>query len=125
MAVEKSSQTQTQLQALSVYLSAQQSRLIQTSARVDAVQKDLDTAARNSKVLANRVADLQIAMVAARPDERVQIQEALTATGREAAQAAEYATQIQVRQAAAAADMQTELARWADLIGKLEQAIKQ
>ena len=44
MAFEKSTHTQTQLQGLSVYLSAQQSRLSQTSARVDTIRKDLDIA---------------------------------------------------------------------------------
>jgi septal ring factor EnvC (AmiA/AmiB activator) len=56
VAVEKSTQTQTQLQGLSVYLSAQQSRLIQTSARVDTIRKDLDIAFRDSKTLADRLA---------------------------------------------------------------------
>ena len=41
-AVEALTKVQAQTQALGVYLSAQQSRLTQTAARVDAVQKDLE-----------------------------------------------------------------------------------
>ena len=126
VAVEKSTQTQTQLQGLSVYLAAEQSRLVQTSARVDAIRKDLNAAARDSKALASRIATVQANLATqATPEMRAQMQEMLTATIAEAARATEYETQLRAREAAASTDLQNELARWSDRIARLEQTIKQ
>src|SRR6266550_560915 len=44
LSVEKGADSQTQVQAMTVYLSAQQSRLLQVSARADGLRKDLDAA---------------------------------------------------------------------------------
>lgn len=126
VAVEKSTQTQTQLQGLSVYLSAQQSRMIQTSARVDTIRKDLDVAARNSKALTDRVAAARASLASnPNPDVRAEAQDMLTVVTREATQATAYEAQLRAREAEASADLQTELTRWSDLIARLEQTIKQ
>ena len=125
MAVEKSTQTQTQLQGLSVYLSAQQSRLIQTSARVDTIRKDLDIAVRDSKALADRVAAARASLAnELNPDLKAQVQDMLTAITREAAHATAYEAQIRAREAESLADLQTEFTRWSELIARLEQAMR-
>ncbi len=119
-------QTQTQLQGLSVYLSAQQSRLIQTSARVDTIRKDLDIAARDSKTVADRLAAARASLAnELDPDLRAQVQDMLTAVTGEATQATAHEAQIRAREAEAFADLQTELTRWSELIARLEQAIRQ
>jgi chromosome segregation ATPase len=125
MAVEKSTQTQAQLQGLSVYLSAQQSRLIQTSARVDTIRKDLDIAVRDSKALADRIAALRENLAKeSNPELTARWQDMLTDLTREAARGAAYQTQIRAREAESFTELQTELARWSDLIARLEQTMK-
>jgi hypothetical protein len=126
VAVEKSTQTQTQLQGLSVFLSAQQSRVLQASARVDALRKDLTNAARDSRALADRIIGLQNALTTEQsPEVRQQFQEMLAASKREAAQATESENQIRVSEAEASAELQAELNRWSELTSRLEQVIKQ
>jgi len=44
LAVEESARRQTQTQAISIYLAAQQSRMVQLSTRLDAVRKELGAA---------------------------------------------------------------------------------
>lgn len=50
-AVEKSTDTQTQIQALTAALSAQQSRLLQVSARAESLRKDVDAATAEHAVV--------------------------------------------------------------------------
>src|SRR5262245_33379669 len=56
VAVQESLSRQTQAQALGVYLSAQQARLVQVGARVDAARKELDDLTARSKELGDRLA---------------------------------------------------------------------
>src|SRR6187455_1271305 len=58
MAVQQLAQTQSQTQALGVYLSVQQSRVLQVSSQLDSVRKDLDTTAFQATELAAKLADL-------------------------------------------------------------------
>jgi hypothetical protein len=126
LAIERSTQTQTQIQGLSVYLSAQQSRLVQTSARVDSIRKDLDVAARDSKAAADNIAGLRAELDnRSDPKARAQIEDGLVGMTRQGAQAAAYEAQLRTREAEAYRDLQTELARWTELITRLEQAIAQ
>src|ERR1051325_2226818 len=56
LAVQQLSQTQSQTQALGVYLSVQQSRVLQVSSQLDAARKELDAASLHSNELATKLA---------------------------------------------------------------------
>src|SRR5688572_1699190 len=58
VAVEELTRSQTQTQALGVYLSVQQSRILQLAARVDSARKDLETATLRSQKIGSTVADI-------------------------------------------------------------------
>src|SRR4051794_31521980 len=57
-AVQQLAQSQTQTQALGVYLSVQQSRIVQAANRMDAVRKDLDSAVVRSQDVENQLASM-------------------------------------------------------------------
>jgi len=126
LAVEKGTQTQTQTQGLSVYLSAQQSRLVQLSTRVDALRRDVDAAAAQSGVVNDRFAEVQKALAGPLDAvERVAVTNVLATTRNDVARATERENQARNREAQASSELQTELARWSELIGRLEAIIRQ
>lgn len=126
LALERSTQSQTKIQGISVYLSAQQSRVIQTSARVDSIRKDLDAAARDSRAIAARMADLRAALEKeSGADGRAEVEQMLAALAKQGSQAATYEAQIGSREAEAYTDLQNEITRWSELIARLEEAIQQ
>ena len=59
LAVEQSGRTQTQAQALGIFLSAQQSRILQMTTRLDVARKELDGIAQRSIEHANELASLE------------------------------------------------------------------
>ena len=59
LAVQQLAQTQSQTQALGVYLSVQQSRVLQVSSQLDAARKELDATASQANELATKLADLE------------------------------------------------------------------
>ena len=127
LAIEKGTQAQTQIQGLSVYLSAQQSRLIQLSTRLDGLRRELDVAITQAGVANERAADVQKSLLSGQLDavERKAVEGAQGAFKNELARATARENDLRNREAQAAGELQTELARWTDLIGRLEQAIKQ
>jgi hypothetical protein len=126
LSVEKSAQTQAQIQALSVYLAAEQSRLVQVSSRADSLQKDLDAAVLGTAVATDRVDGLQNELRKTQPPEmKAEIEEALAGAKRDLKRATATESQIQIRQSEAAATMQSELGRWSELIARLQRAANQ
>jgi chromosome segregation ATPase len=126
-AVEKSTQIQTQIQGLGVYLSAQQSRLIQMSGRVEALRRELDAAVQQSQGLNAQIQQARETLTGGTltPPERDAVQDMLTGLTRQLPQSTARENQIRARESEANADLQTELTRWSDLITRLEQAIRQ
>ena len=59
LAVQQLAQTQSQTQALGVYLSVQQSRLVQTASRLDSARHELEEATDRSSDLAASLADIE------------------------------------------------------------------
>lgn len=126
LSVEKSAQTQAQIQALSVYLAAEQSRLVQVSSRADSLQKDLDAAVLGTAVATDRVDGLQNELKKTYPPEmKAQIEEALAGAKQDLKRATAAESQLQSRQSEAAATLQSELGRWSDLIARLQRAANQ
>jgi chromosome segregation ATPase len=125
LAVEESTRSQTQTQALAVYLSAAQSRLVQVAGRLDAVRSELNAARARSRELTDSLANVQ-AQLAGRPlpDIRDQLQEMSRVLKQQADRAAEQEQGISTRESELNQAFQAEETRWAGLIGRLEQLIK-
>lgn len=125
LAIEESAKTQTQTQAMSVYLSAQQSRLIQTSARLDAVRTELGGAVAQTRMFAAQAASAQSELaqttVAA---ERAHLTEMVRMFKDQADRAAEHEERIRNRETELLQAFRADEARWMELIARLEQLIK-
>lgn len=122
-AVEKSTDTQTQIQALTAALSAQQSRLLQVSSRADELKKQFETAAKahadvvqsittNTNALAAGTLNVEVRGAVADMVKEMRVQEQHLA-----------ADEAQARAALTEAEgaVQAELSRWTDLMTRLDQ----
>ena len=125
IAVEKSGQTQAQIQALGIYLSAQQSRLVQLAARADSLQRERDGQADQARRLSGDVTELEklllLPLTTPGGPSREDLQQQLTTVKRELASMTAMEAQAGARHSQASAELQTELGRWNDLIARLEQ----
>ena len=125
VAVEDSTRTQSQIQMLSVYLSAQQSRMIQVTSRLDATRRELADAAARSREAAIRVSNAQTeAVEAKRPEEREEAADMVHMFKEQVDAAAAREQALRAREAELLQAWQAEEARWAELITKLEQSVK-
>jgi|SRR5579864_1738657 len=125
LAVEESTRSQTQTQALAVYLAAQQSRLVQVGGRLDAVRTELAAAAGRFRELTDSLASAQTRLATLnQPEMRADLEEVVRAFKQQSDRAAEQVQQLTARESELAQMFQTEEARWADLIARLEQTIK-
>ena len=115
---------------MAVYLSAQQSRLLQVSARADAVRKELETAVRERSQIADMVSEVERALTGPPPvapngkpipDLR---QAELSEMRRGLARATALEADLRSRESEATAAVQTELNRWSEMIARLEQATR-
>jgi chromosome segregation ATPase len=124
LAVQQLAQTQSQTQALGVYLSAQQSRMLQVSSQLDAARKELDTAAGRSSELSSRLASIEEDLRRiSDPDRRSQVEGAGREMKRELSAAAAQEQQARAREQELSQSLQTEEARWLALISRLEALI--
>ena len=124
LAVEESGRRQTQTQAVSVYLAAQQSRMVQLSTRLDAVRKELGAAEAASRQLVslagNAEGDLARSMP---PEERNETNGMLRLFKDQAAGAVEREQRIRQQETELLQALQVEETRWRDLIARLQQAV--
>src|SRR5688572_476593 len=126
-AVEKAAQTQAQVQAMAVYLSAQQNRLNQTASRTDALHRELATITDKRAQLSQQIGELQEALAGALRDEndRKAIEGGVASRKRELAQAFAAENEFRSRVAGADAHLQADLAQWTEMITRLEQLTRQ
>jgi len=124
VAVEDASRAQTQTQALSVALAAQQSRMQQLSARIDAVKRDVATAEQSAKQTAFMLKSAQDGMAGSDPAERKQSAEILPMFKQQADATAATLNDLRRRELDLQQAMQMEEQRWQDLINRLEAAIR-
>ena len=125
VSLEEAARTQAQTQALAVYLSAQQSRMVQLSARLDAVRNDLSGASARGREAARNMAEAQQeAAQATDPRGRAEAADMVLMFKQQADQAAAQEQAFRSRETDLAQALQAEEARWADLIARLEQSIK-
>src|SRR5688572_19473980 len=125
LAIEQSSRTQTQAQALGIFLSAQQSRILQVTTRLDAARKELDAAAQRAMDHANQLARLeeQIPQVSDQ-NERTAMEDQSTHLKVAIKTVAAQEQQARARETEMLQAWQQEEARWNDLIARLQQIVE-
>jgi len=125
LAVEESTRSQTQTHALGVYLSAQQSRLVQVSARLDAARRELDAVTIRSRETSTDLANTEDALLrVAKPEAKSQLEMQGRMLKHELDKVAPQLQQAQTREAELSQMLQAEEARWTDLIARLEQLVR-
>jgi uncharacterized protein YaaN involved in tellurite resistance len=124
-AVESASKAQTQTQATSVYLSAQQSRLIQVNAALTSVRSELSTAIAQSQEAARMVNLAKEAVGAAtNPADRAEAEDMIKMFTARTEQTAAHEQRLRNRETDLAQQLQAEEQRWSALVSRLEQLIK-
>jgi wyosine [tRNA(Phe)-imidazoG37] synthetase (radical SAM superfamily) len=125
VAVEELTRSQTQTQALGVYLSVQQSRILQVAARLDSARKELETASIRSQEIATTLANLDDEVLrVAEPQQRRQIEEGIRGLKYEQTSVGLREQHARSRETELAQALQQEELRWTDLISRLETLIK-
>ena len=124
LAVEESTRSQSQTQALGVYLSAEQSRLIQLSSRLDAVRTQLAGVTARSLQAANYLADGRAAVLLHMSHAVTDGLGMVEMFKQQADAVADEEQQIRNRESELVQSFQTEEARWIDLVTKLEQLVR-
>jgi hypothetical protein len=125
LAVEESTRSQAQTQAIGVYLSVQQSRLVQVTTRLDAVRKELDDITRRSRQTTAELARISQRLLSqADPQMRSEWEGLGRALKDELERMGLQEQQVRSREAELSQLLQTENNRWTDLISALERIIK-
>jgi chromosome segregation ATPase len=124
-AVEKASQTQSQVQAMAVYLSAQQNRLVQSSARADAIRRELDELSRQETEIPRQLRELETTLASgvmnSTPQGRADLEERMKALRGDMARLSTMQSRIAAQLAEADSAVSADLARWTEMITRLEQ----
>lgn len=124
-AIEQSTRTQTQAQALGIFLSAQQSRILQVTARLDAARKELDGLAHQSAAQTNAVTALETELARTTdPNERAALEQRAAGLKLELKAVAAMEQQARTREAEMLQAWQQEEARWNELIARLQQLVQ-
>jgi chromosome segregation ATPase len=125
VAVEELTRTQTQTQALGVYLSVQQSRILQVGNRLDAVRKDLDTASVRSQEIEAKLASFSDELPRATGlERRAFLEDATRNFTADQRRVGLELQQARSRESELSQALQLEESRWNDLISRLEQLIR-
>ena len=121
VAVQQFAQTQSQTQALGVYLSVQQSRILQVSSQLETARRELDGVSRQSSEVTSKLGDLEEELPRiSDPMQRNAVQEAIREMRREQALATAQEQQLRNRELELSQTMQTEESRWSSLLTRLE-----
>ena len=121
-AVEALARSQQETQALSVYLSAQQGRLVQATQQLDAARKDVDSAAADNRDFEARLKGFSDEL--SRSTDRAQraaLEDAIRAIEVERAGLELKLQQARSRESDLSRALAREEDRWADLLSRLEQ----
>jgi hypothetical protein len=121
LAVQQLAQTQSQTQALGVYLSVQQSRVLQVSSQLDAARKELDTTALQTSEVASKLADLEEELPrTSEAAQRNALQDGIRGLRREHGLLSAREQQARNRELDLSQTLQAEESRWSSLISRLE-----
>ena len=95
VAVEESTRSQTQTQALGVYLSVQQSRILQAATRLESARKELDAVSLRSREIASQLENFQGEILrVTEPQRRAQLEDAKARDGSEEVEPPSLADEI-------------------------------
>lgn len=121
VAVQQFAQSQSQTQALGVYLSVQQSRIMQVSSQLEGARLELDGVSRQSSDVTSRLTNLEESLPqVSDPKQREATQEAIREMRRELQLATAREQQLRNRELELSQTMQTEESRWSTLLTRLE-----
>jgi chromosome segregation ATPase len=125
VAVEEATRAQAQTQALGVYLTVEQGRIVQAASRVESARREIEDLQAVSRRLTADVAALESALSRETdPEKRRMMEMQQRVTKQELDEASSREQQIRSREAEATQALQVEEARWSDLISTLEAIIK-
>lgn len=124
LALQAVGREQTQMQAVSIALTAQHSRLTQVSARLDASDKDLAAAAAQTQAAFKLVADAQNEARTASAVGREHWEGVAKVRKAEADAVQEAENRVRTRQLDLMNAFRTEEARWLELVAKLDEIVK-
>jgi hypothetical protein len=122
--IQDAGRNQTQMQAISISLTSQHSRLAQVSARLDAVQVELNKAAEKTQTLQRLVVEAQNEFQTASAVGREHWDGVVKMRKSEAALALEAENLIRVRQMELMNAFRAEEARWLELVARLDEILK-
>lgn len=121
LAVEDLARSQTETQALGVYLSAQQTRMQQADQQLAVARRELESATAARDDVEARLADVLAEQPrATSADRRTQIEEAITGLKYEQARLDRELQQARSRENELSRAVQSEETRWNELIARLE-----
>ena len=124
-AVEESTRSQAQTQALGVYISAQQSRVAQLAGRLDAARRELDAlTAQSRQIAADLTSNEDQASRATKPELKSDFELQGRALKYELDKVTPQLQQAQTRESELSQMLHAEEARWTDLIARLEQLVR-
>jgi hypothetical protein len=124
LAVEESTRSQNQTQTMTAVLSAQQTRLSQATARLDAARKTLDDAVLRSKEVTVELSAREDALARSGEAAKGQPDGYSQNLKRSIDQIAHAVQQAQQREAELAQVLRAEEARWSELVANLEQVAR-
>jgi chromosome segregation ATPase len=121
VAVQQLAQTQSQTQALGVYLSVQQSRVLQVSSQLESARKELDALDLQANELAAKLADLEEELPrVSDATHRNALQDGIRGMRREHVTVSAREQQARNRELELSQSLQAEESRWSALITRLE-----
>jgi len=121
VAVEDLARSQSETQALGVYLSAQQGRLQQADQQLAAARRELDSATAASQRIEAQLADLSAEQPrTVSPEKRAEIDDAIKALQFEQARIDRDLQQARRRESDLSEVVRSEETRWNELISRLE-----
>ncbi len=124
-AVEDSAKSQSQAQAIGVYLSAQQSRLVQITTRLDTLRAEINGAALQTQAVSRVLATAETAQSQPMsPEERAESSDMMRWFKEQVDQAKHREQQLRQREAELLQSYQVEENRWNDLIAQLDRLVR-
>ena len=124
MVIQDAGRNQTQMQALNISLTAQQSRLQQVVARLDGLSDQLFKASDKAQKLNQQMTDAQLKFATATGADRLELESFIRGLKSELGPAVEEENAIRTRQMEALNVFRQEEARWLELVAKLEAILK-
>ena len=121
LAVEELARSQSETQALTVYLSAQQSRMQQADQQLAAVREQIDSSTAERQNLETRLTNLSAERARVPPDRRAQIEDAINDLRAEQARIDLQLQQARSRENDLSRAVQSEETRFNELIARLEK----